>query len=371
MVRRFVVVGALGFVVQLAAFAALTRLGWSWLAATVVAVESAIAHNFVWHRRWTWRERAASARSPWFGDFAKFNAGTAFTSIAGNLAVMAVVLRTTHIEPIAANVLAVGVMSVANFLLADRWVFDGSARVAQLPARRDRIPSVAKSIVMTALGVFAMAGSALAAPGSSTLAAWDRYVAESETRLDRERGRPVPRPSTVVVDGRSIDVGSGTISHWRGTIFIPDVSLARLLDRLQNPGTPPPQQDVVASRVIGRSEDSLTVYMRLVRHAIVTVSYDTEHDMAFRRWSPTLATARSVATRIDEVGGDDHGFLWRLNWYWRYEGRADGVLVSLESLTLSRDVPWLIKPIAGPIASAIARESMIRTLEALKNYMTG
>ncbi|HEX7140080.1 MAG TPA: hypothetical protein VF219_19670, partial [Vicinamibacterales bacterium] len=142
------------------------------------------------------------------------------------------------------------------------------------------------------------------------------------------------------------------------------------LDRLKNPGTPPPQQDVVASHVISRAEGSLYVYMRLVRHAIVTVSYDTEHAMAFHRWSPTLATARSVATRIDEVGGDDHGFLWRLNSYWRYEDVGAGVMVSLESLTLSRDVPWLIRPIAGPISSSIARESMVRTLEALKKYLT-
>jgi putative flippase GtrA len=357
-VRRFVVVGALGFVVQLAAFAALTRLGWSWLAATVVAVESAIAHNFLWHRRWTWRERVVSARSPWFADFAKFNAGTAFTSIAGNLIVMTIVLGATHVEPILANVVAVGVMSVANFFLADRWVFDAGA-------------SVAKPILVTALVMHLMAPVVTAAPGSAVLVAWDHYVDETEARLGRERHLPALRPAAVVADGRSIDVGSGTISHWRGTIFIPGVSLDRLLDRLQNPGTPPPQPDVVAARVTGRGEDSLSVYMRLVRHAIVTVSYDTEHDMAFRRWSPTLATARSVATRIDEVGGDDHGFLWRLNSYWRYEDRADGVLVSLESLTLSRDVPWLIKPIAGPIASGIARESMIRTLEALKNYMSG
>ena len=65
--------------------------------------------------------------------------------------------------------------------------------------------------------------------------------------------------------------------------------------------------------------------------------------MTFHRWSPTLATARSVATRIDGLGGDDHGFLWRLNSCWRYQESGDGVVVSLESLTLSRDVPWLIK----------------------------
>jgi len=142
-----------------------------------------------------------------------------------------------------------------------------------------------------------------------------------------------------------------------------------LLQRLKDPGTPPPQEDVVSSRVIARGADCLRVGIRLVRHAIVTVSYDTEHEMRFRRWTPRLATARSVATRIEEVGGDDHGFLWRLHSYWRYEEVDGGVLVDLESLTLSRNVPSFVRPIAAPLVNRIARESMVRTPEALRGYL--
>jgi len=94
--------------------------------------------------------------------------------------------------------------------------------------------------------------------------------------------------------------------------------------------------------------------------------------MTFRRRTPTLATARSVATRIEEIGGDDHGFLWRLNSYWRYEERAGGVMVELRSLTLSRDVPSLLRPLASPLVRRVARESMVRTLEALRReYASG
>jgi putative flippase GtrA len=355
-VRRFIVVGALGFVVQLLVFRMLSHLGMPWIVATVAAVECAILHNFAWHRAWTWRHRTgAGSLGSWVVGLLKFNAGAAATSIAGNVGVMAVVLALTPLEPVVANVIAVAVMSAANFLLADRWVF-GKKRAA---------------VVMLALGLLSCPAMAAAGPNRATLDAWDRYVAQTEMRLERDRFVPPPQPSpTVAADGRSLDVGSGTITHWRGTVFVPGTSLDRLLDRLKHPGTPPPQQDVVASRVIARTGDTLSVYMRLVRHAVVTVSYDTEHDMVFRRVSPSLATARSVATRIDEIGGDDHGFLWRLNSYWRYEDSGRGVSVSLESVTLSRDVPWLIKPIAGPISSSIARESIVRTLEALKRYVT-
>ena len=42
--------------------------------------------------------------------------------------------------------------------------------------------------------------------------------------------------------------------------------------------------------------------------------------------------------------------------------------MSLQSLTLSRDVPALIKPVAGRIVPRIARESVARTLAALRAY---
>ena len=169
-------------------------------------------------------------------------------------------------------------------------------------------------------------------------------------------------------EGESMRVASGTISDWRGSVFIREITLDRLLQRLQHPGTPPPQGDIVSSRVIARTDDSLRVAIRLVRRAIVTVTYDTEHEMQFRRWTPRLATARSVATRIEEVGGADHGFLWRLHSYWRYEEIDGGVLVELESLTLSRDVPTIVRPIAAPLVTRIARESMVRTLDALRRF---
>lgn len=151
-------------------------------------------------------------------------------------------------------------------------------------------------------------------------------------------------------------------------MFIPGVTLDEVLYRLQNPGTPPPQEDVVSSRVLARADNCLRVNIGLARHAIVTVSYDTEHEMRFHRWTPRLATARSVATRIEEAGGTDHGLLWRLHSYWRYDAIDGGVLVELQSLTLSRDVPSLIRPIAAPLLTRIARESVSRTLEAMRRF---
>lgn len=212
--------------------------------------------------------------------------------------------------------------------------------------------------------------SRAAAQPPHAIAAWQRYVAARESGLERSRTQPVRRPAVdlTVPDGESVRVPSGTISDWRGSVFLPGVTLDQVLQRLQHPGTPPPQDDVVSSRVLARSGDCLRVAIVLVRHAIVTVSYDTEHEMRFHRWTPRMATARSVATKIEEAGGTDHGFLWRLHSYWRYDEIDGGVLVELQSLSLSRDVPSLIRPIAASLVARIARESVSRTLVAFRRF---
>jgi len=329
---RFIVVGLAGFAIQIAALALLTSLGWGWLPATIVAVEAAIVHNYIWHRSFTWADRR--------GSFIRFNASTALTSVAGNVMLMAFFVQFLHLPVVAANALAVGIMSLANFIIADRWVFVLILLLAASPVE--------------------------AAPSADSLVAWNQYVAATEARLTTAQSRSITRMPA----GNTIDIGPATISDWEGSVFIPRVTLDTLLYRLQNPGTPPPQDDVVASHVISRNADTLHLYIRLVRRAIVTVTYDTEHDMTFQRLTPATASARSVATRIEEVGGGDKGFLWRLNSYWFYEQTAGGVAVSVRSLTLSRDVPVLVKPLAARIVPRVARESMMRTLEALRAYLS-
>src|SRR4029453_14936804 len=86
-----------------------------------------------------------------------------------------------------------------------------------------------------------------------TVAAWERYVAATEEGLERSRALMVPRSSeAIAATGERVPVPPGTISGWRGVVFIPDITLDQLLYGLQHPGTPPPQEDVVSSRVIAR-----------------------------------------------------------------------------------------------------------------------
>ena len=117
--------------------------------------------------------------------------------------------------------------------------------------------------------------AAAATPASETLEAWQRYTTTVEARLGRERAAARTATHDLTADGKSVPVPSGTISDWHGSVFIRGITLDRLLNGLTNPGTPPPQADVVSSRVLARSDRAVRVYIRLVRHAIVTATYDT------------------------------------------------------------------------------------------------
>src|SRR5881396_2818240 len=136
----FMAVGGLGFLVQLAALAALMSLAdWSWLPATLVSVELAVVHNFFWHERWTWCNRTvapsdrapshlapshlASSRLALLARLARFHVANGAVSITGNAVLMALLAGLLGLPAIPANALAVAAMSVANFLIADRWVF--------------------------------------------------------------------------------------------------------------------------------------------------------------------------------------------------------------------------------------------------------
>ena len=118
---KFNAVGAMGVAVQLAALAVLkSGLHVNYLLATAVAVELALLHNFVWHERWTWRDRGAAGRA---GRLVRFHLGNGLLSIAVNLLLMRILVGRLHWPYLAANVAAIAAGSVINFFLGDRLVF--------------------------------------------------------------------------------------------------------------------------------------------------------------------------------------------------------------------------------------------------------
>jgi hypothetical protein len=102
----------------------------------------------------------------------------------------------------------------------------------------------------------------------------------------------------------------------------------------------------------------------------VTVVLDVDQTVNYTPVSATRLYSRSRATRIVEVRakpGKDHGYLWRLNTYWRLEEKDEGVYVECEMVSLTRSPPpglgWLI----NPIIRTLPRESLARLLTATRN----
>jgi putative flippase GtrA len=119
---KFNGVGAIGFALQLGLLALLLRLGLHYLAATAIAVELTILHNFWWHERWTWRDRPASARAR-AQRLCRFHAANGLVSLAGNLALMHLLVGMIGMPPVPANLLSVLACAVVNFTASDRIVF--------------------------------------------------------------------------------------------------------------------------------------------------------------------------------------------------------------------------------------------------------
>lgn len=118
---RFNAVGAIGIVVQLAALSLLTTVcEIHYLLATFVAVELAIIHNFCWHEHWTWSDRQTTGT---IRRLVRFNLANGLVSLVGNLALMPLLVQLLRVGVLPANIVAIAVCSVANFLLADRVVF--------------------------------------------------------------------------------------------------------------------------------------------------------------------------------------------------------------------------------------------------------
>jgi hypothetical protein len=236
-----------------------------------------------------------------------------------------------------------------------------------------------------------------------TLAAFGRYVQATEARIAKELTRPgaflyieaMPEPQrsgalgmvrrgelymeklrTQDASGTPIEAPDGLIHHWIGAVFIPGATLRQILDLVQDYDHHQDiyKPEVIRSRLIKHQGNEYKIFYRLRKKKVITITLDTDHDVQYFPVDATHCYSRSVATRIAEIAdadqpgehekpiGHDGGFLWRMNSYWRFEEKDQGVYVEAESISLTRDIPtglgWLIRP----FVTSIPRESLLMTL---------
>jgi hypothetical protein len=193
-------------------------------------------------------------------------------------------------------------------------------------------------------------------------------------------GQAEMRRLSVNASGGNVDVPGGMIHDWEGIVFVPGVKVDDVLRILQDYDHQASYYapDVEKSRIESRSGNEFRVFLRFRRQKVVTVVLDTEHIVTYYRDSPLRAHSRSSGVRITQVDdpggsdekekqpGEDDGYLWRMETWWRLEERDGGVYVQNEVVTLTRDIPtglaWLIEP----FITNIPKETLQFTLQATR-----
>jgi len=82
-----------------------------------------VLHNFIWHERWTWRDRTGPGGV--LARLLRFNLTSGLVSILTNLVLMHWLVGTYHAQYLIANLASIAAGSVVNYLLTDLFVFRG------------------------------------------------------------------------------------------------------------------------------------------------------------------------------------------------------------------------------------------------------
>jgi hypothetical protein len=271
-------------------------------------------------------------------------------------------------------------------------------------------PPVRLAIV---LAFCAMAAGVPRATGAElkteTIAAFDRYVTATAARMDaevksadrflwlsdlpeaaRSRGFEQLRRGEVLVErltttdrGRPIEIPGGLVHHWLGLAFLPGVTLGRTVALLQDYDR---HAAIYAPRITrstlrAHAGDDFRFHLRFFMQKGISVVVDSENAARFVRIDADREASSIVATRIVEIDnpgtaaerekapGEDGGYLWRLNTYWRFLHRDGGTYVQCESISLTRGIPTGLAWLIGRFVNSLPRESLEFTLETTRRAL--
>ena len=175
------------------------------------------------------------------------------------------------------------------------------------------------------------------------------------------------------------EVPGGRIHVWMGAVLVPGAEsedvLSVLMDFDRHQEWYP---EVLDSSLQSRDGYKLTGYQRLRMKKLLTVIFNTEHEVVYSQVSPKRWRGVSTSTRIAEVKdagkpkerelpvGDDRGFMWRLNAYWHLEQREGGVVAECWAVSLSRKIPFALRWMLKPLVSSVPRQALRNTLRGTR-----
>ena len=192
------------------------------------------------------------------------------------------------------------------------------------------------------------------------------------------------RPLSTKDGGKKIEIPEGLVHHWIAVAFIANARMEQVIRVVEDYSHYGQvfKPDVQRCEVLSQDSERFRVYYRFYKHTLVTVTYNAEFEIEFHKETPGQQYSMAHATRIAEVRsagekdereypvGNDHGFLWRLNFYTRYIEADGGVYVQVEMVSLSRTVPAILAWIVNPYLKSIPRDYLTDYMRRLNKAVT-
>lgn len=258
------------------------------------------------------------------------------------------------------------------------------------------MPSITRRQCLPLVGALLGASAELSAAElkTETISAFDRHLAATETRFTAslQGNQPLwfdaPQVSQQLRGGASvvrpiqgnglIPVKGGLIQHWSGAVFVPKATLKSALIVAQDYPTHPNiySPEIGAAKVRSHQSDQFNVYMRYVKSKLfLSAVFNSEHRVDYQTVDATRVWCRDLTTRIAEVNdagkpnekelpvGKDRGLLWGLGSFRLFHERDGGIMLSTETISLSRDIPFGMGKVMAPFVENLPGESLQMSLD--------
>jgi hypothetical protein len=232
-----------------------------------------------------------------------------------------------------------------------------------------------------------------------TIEAFDRYVASTESRMQprwsgehflwfddspdiRARllaGLVVAQP----VQGNGVvTLPGGLIQDWIGAVFVPKTTLKEVLSIVQDypRHTEIYKPDVTEVKVLSHTDNDFVTRTRVVKSKFfISDVLQIDNEIHFVPLDAKRVYSHSASQRVTEIAsagkrnehelpvGHDRGLMWRINGYWFFDESDGGVFITCESITLTRDIPFLMAKLLSPILHELPEEALKTSLEQTRN----
>lgn len=222
------------------------------------------------------------------------------------------------------------------------------------------------------ISLCAVLGVQASGPSPATTAAFDRYTMLVEQQLkakvspnhflwldehQKEKSlawfsQDVIVPMKMLDEGNEIPVPDGVIQDWLGAIYLDGTTIDKVRDVIAAFSGYKDyfKQEIVDSKQVKREGDHWDASVRIYKKQLQSVALNVDLSADYTLVDPARAYFICRSTRIAELEHpnkktskeerspeDEHGYLWRLNLYWRLKRDGNGVYAEVELVSLSHD----------------------------------